>query len=129
MDVLVEDVSATGCRLSGVRDLGLHEAVLIGLAGLGARPARVVWAQDGQAGCHFDVPLSAAELERAQEAGVVVRSLFPLTMSPGKPTDMNLAGEPGAPTPRARLIVICLAAMASWLILGAVALVLWRLLR
>jgi hypothetical protein len=113
---LVEDVSATGCRLSGAPELGAHETVLIGLAGLGARPARVVWAQDGQAGCHFDAPLSAAELERTQQAGVVVvTGLFPQRQA--------AAAEPGPEDASTlpsgiRLAIIGVAALSSWALLA-----------
>jgi hypothetical protein len=127
VDVLVEDVSASGCRLSGTPDLRPHEAILIGLAGLGSRPARIVWMQEGEAGCRFDMPLSDGELARAQQAGVVVTAMFDRVQDamPDRAlvsTDARASGEP-----RVRLAIICLAAVMSWALVAAILLIGWRL--
>lgn len=76
VDVWLEDVSLTGCSLSGVPSLVPGASVMVGLSGVGARAGRVIWARDGRAGCLFDVPLSAAEFDLAKQAGIIVRANF-----------------------------------------------------
>ncbi|MDO7833840.1 PilZ domain-containing protein [Sphingobium sp. HBC34] len=98
VDVLLEDVSITGCRIAGVPDMARGEAILIGLAGVGARLARVIWIEESRAGCHFDAPLSAEEFARTQQAGTVVSGAFPArTIQPA------VAKAPPAPATEPRM--------------------------
>lgn len=130
IDVMLEDVSASGCRISGSPALVPHEAVMIGLAGLGARPARIVWSQDGRAGCRFDIALSAAEFERTQEGGTVITGAFPLTVAPTRPAALALTQEAGAEPrlqSRTRLAIICLAALTSWGMMAVALMIGWRI--
>lgn len=85
-DVWLEDVSLTGCSLSGVPPLVPGASVLVGLSGVGARGGRVVWVQDGRAGCLFDLPLSPAEFDLAKQAGIIVRANFGASLPPEEPT-------------------------------------------
>ncbi|QGP77687.1 PilZ domain-containing protein [Sphingobium sp. CAP-1] len=82
VDVLLEDVSMSGCRISGAVDLTPGEAIWIGLAGVGTRAARIIWAESGRAGCHFIDPLSAAEFDQTHQASSVVATLFPARPAP-----------------------------------------------
>lgn len=133
VDVLLEDVSTSGCRISGVPELAQGEAILIGLAGVGARLARVIWTEENRAGCHFDAPLSAEEFARTQQAGTVVSGAFsvrapagPAPASPEPDLAPALAIEPSLP-PRTRLTAILLAALLSWCLVAALILIGMRL--
>lgn len=127
IDVLLEDVSTSGCRISGVPDLAQGEAILIGLAGVGARLARIIWIEDNRTGCHFDAPLSAEEFATTQQAGTVISGAFPVKVEPALITaSSDLAIEP--PMPRViDLKVILLAALLSWCLVAAIVAIGWRL--
>lgn len=90
-DVWLEDVSLTGCSLSGVPPLAPGASVLVGLAGVGARAGRVIWVRDGRAGCLFDLPLSAAEFDLAKQAGIIVRANFGARSEPDEITAIPTA--------------------------------------
>ncbi|BBD98569.1 PilZ domain-containing protein [Sphingobium amiense] len=111
LDVLLEDVAVGGCRISGVRDLAPQEAIMIGLAGVGSRPARVVWSQGGQAGCEFDQALTFRELEETQAAGNVVTGNFATFRVQA---EAALFAEQPKLSRRARLAVLAVAVIASW---------------
>lgn len=111
IDVLLEDVAVGGCRISGVQGLNPQEAILIGLAGVGSRPAQVVWAQGGQAGCEFDQALTYTELEETQAAGNVITGNFAAYRV--KAQGEALVEEPKLSRP-ARLVVLAVAVIASW---------------
>lgn len=111
IDVLLEDVAVGGCRISGVQGLNPQEAILIGLAGVGSRSARIVWAQGGQAGCEFDQALTYSELEETQAAGNVITGNFATFRV--KAEHASLVEEPKLSRP-ARLVVLAVAVIASW---------------
>jgi len=66
---LLHDLSAYGCRLSGVDDQPEGERLWLRLAGSLPVAATVVWARDDQLGCRFDAPLDRA-LMRALTLGI-----------------------------------------------------------
>ena len=111
LDVLLEDVAVGGCRISGVGDLAPQEVIMIGLAGVGSRAARVVWSQGGQAGCEFDQALTYRELEETQAAGNVVTGNFATFKVQAQ--NAHLTEDPKF-SPRARLAVLAVAVVASW---------------
>lgn len=119
VDVLLEDVSTSGCRISGAPDLRPGEAILIGLAGVGARPAHIVWAGEGEAGCAFDQPLGAEELDKVQRAQTVITGDFPAApvIAEGREPRLRF---------RARLGVIALAIVLTWSVVAGLALAAWR---
>jgi hypothetical protein len=111
LDVLLEDVAVGGCRISGVRDLAPQEAIMIGLAGVGSRSARVVWSQGGQAGCEFDQALTYRELEETQAAANVVTGNFATFKVQA---EIASFAEPPKLSRPARLAVLAAAVVVSW---------------
>ena len=57
--ILLEDLTAGGCRFLCDADLPLAAAISIGIAGVGHTPAHVVWRSGASYGCAFDRPLPA----------------------------------------------------------------------
>ena len=115
-DVLLHDLSETGCRVAGLTGAARYDHVMIGLAGLGPRPARVIWTHGDQAGCHFDEPLTDDAVALAQRGGKVIEAQF----------SRDLAPPPSQPatTPysaRTRLAVMVAAAALGWALLVAIA--------
>lgn len=136
-DVAMEDVSQTGCRISGAPDLAAGDMIRIGLAGIGAQAAEVIWADDGMTGCRFDQPLSLADLEKTRSAQTLVEGMFPTFTPAPLPSVASPAEElqieveqPRAPRLRfrARMVVLFAAALGAWGIFGAVGYLAWRLL-
>jgi hypothetical protein len=82
VDVLVADLSTTGCLFVCAAPLAPGSEVTIGIAGVGRREATVVRALEQRYGCEFAVPLTPAEFAAAQNApgGTIVN--FP-AWSPG----------------------------------------------
>ncbi len=62
VDVLVADLSQTGCLFVSTQALPVGSVVTIGIAGVGLREAVIVRNQDVRFGCTFSVPLTEAEL-------------------------------------------------------------------
>lgn len=136
-DVVMEDVSQTGCRISGAIDLSAGDMIRIGLAGIGAQAAEIMWADQGTVGCRFDQPLSVADLERTRSAQTLVEGIFP-TFTPAPLPSVAVPAEdlqaeieaPGTPRLRfrARIAVLFAAAFGAWGIVGAIAYLAWRLI-
>jgi hypothetical protein len=61
--IQVLDLSGTGCRLSGDHGLEKGARIWLKITGLFALHARVEWVGNGEAGCHFDVPLHSSALD------------------------------------------------------------------
>ncbi len=123
VDVLLENMSLTGFKISAPGEFVVGEEVVIGLAGVGVRSARVVWAENGQAGCAFDQPLTALELEETEKAQTVIQGAFRPGSNLGSAKDGGVADTPftGLATPiplrlrsRYRIALIMLASLASW---------------
>lgn len=57
--IVLEDMTAGGCRFFCEADLPLAAAVSIGIAGVGHTPARLAWRSGASYGCAFDRPLPA----------------------------------------------------------------------
>jgi len=68
MDVMVQDLSVTGCAIRDVPQVPVGAVLTLGLSGVGIRRAAVVRNADGIAGCRFERPLTASELEQALTA-------------------------------------------------------------
>lgn len=88
VDTLVVDVSQTGARIESTAELMLGDFVSVGLAGVGAVRAIVVWKRDTQYGLDFVVPLNSEDAARAFASGTVVR-LTP----PTRPADTSAIAE------------------------------------
>lgn len=111
-DIVLHDLSATGCRVSGLPGAARYDAVMIGLTGLGGRPARVIWIDGDQAGCHFDEPLTEKEVALARQGGKVIEARFPqqAASSPESTTDAAVAIRSGV---GAWIIVIAILTLAG----------------
>jgi hypothetical protein len=117
VDVQIEDLSATGCRLGVPLALHTDEEVMIGLPGVGMRSARVIWTEAGQAGFAFSDPISFLEVEETRAAD-------PLTHVDFRPFPSSCAitrpeTEKGF-TPRWRLGLIVVAAVGAWIVMTGV---------
>ncbi|WP_230482066.1 PilZ domain-containing protein [Sphingomonas sp. Leaf21] len=64
-DVVIEDLSATGFRLSGGPALTTGAVASIGFAGIGVHPVRVIRQEGMTYGCEFVTPLNAEMLNKA----------------------------------------------------------------
>lgn len=110
-DVAIDDLSLTGFRMSGVNELANGDRIMVGLAGVGAREATVVWVGDGIAGCSFSVPITPLQFEKTLSANTVVEADFGPYASG--------SGEIGESVGRAKsagrmLVTILGAAVAAW---------------
>ena len=66
--VEVTDLSTDGCRFRASGHFETATTVWLKIAGLGARQARIIWAQDGACGCEFVAPLQSEVVEQLYEA-------------------------------------------------------------
>lgn len=81
VDVLVVDLSQTGCLFVSAEPLQIESVVTIGIAGVGLREARIVRNQDVRFGCTFLMPLTTAELAAGLTESETV-ALFPFQHPP-----------------------------------------------
>ena len=113
IDVLVADLSRTGCLFVSTEPLTVDAVITIGIAGVGLREARIVRNQDVRFGCTFLVPLTQAELTDGltQSQTVAMVPIDPL--APGE----DDALPPTFKLPRlARLLVFAGLGIASWVV-------------
>lgn len=117
VDVRIEDLSATGCRLGIPFSLQADEEVMIGLPGVGMRSARVIWTEAGQAGLAFADPISFTDVEETRAADPLMHVDFRTLPSLSAITRLDTEG---AFTPRLRLGLILTAAVGSWIIMTGI---------
>ena len=117
VDVWMEDLSATGCRIHTKVLLDLDEELMIGLPGVGVRRARVIWAERNEAGLEFRHPISVLDVEEARTAEPVSTVDFRSLVPP------STADVPNSQTlqfsARKRLFTILIAAIAAWMLVLA----------
>ena len=65
VDVLIANLSTTGCLFLCQSPIEVEAVVSIGIAGLGRLPARIVRAEGTRYGAEFIVPLTAATISTA----------------------------------------------------------------
>lgn len=111
IDVLVADLSLTGCLFVSTEPLKIDGIITIGIAGVGLREARIVRNQDVRFGCTFLVPLSEAELAAGLAESETV-ALFPLDPQGARDAEAGLA-RPTLPRP-VRLMIFAGLGVASW---------------
>lgn len=112
-DVTIDDLSLTGFRMSGVKDLAKGDPIRVGLAGVGAREATVIWVDDGIAGCNFSAPITPHQFEKTVFANTVVEADF----GPYAPPAHEIAESRGpghAISVRRMLAIIVAAAFMAW---------------
>lgn len=112
VDVRIEDLSATGCRLSTRIGFCVDEQVMIGLPGVGMRGARVIWAAGHEAGFAFDAPVSLLEVEEARVSDPVVQVDF--RPFPGRPSAAAPATAEKAIAAQSRLGIILASGLGAW---------------
>lgn len=61
--VRIFDISEEGCRIETDAAIETGANVLIKLPGFEAKRSSVRWVKESQAGCEFEIPLYAAEIE------------------------------------------------------------------
>lgn len=113
VDVLVADLSTTGCLFVCDEPLDIGAEITIGITGLGRRQARVMRALDQRYGCEFLVPLTQANVAAALKSpsGTIVHfSAWPL---PGPGEEEGVPRVAKLPGP-VRLAVLVGATIASW---------------
>ena len=119
IDVRIEDLSTTGCRLNTPMPVEIDEEIMIGLPGVGMRPARVIWQQEDEAGCAFIAPLAYADVEATRTSETLMHVDFGTRPIPSIALDVPLEGE--FVSPRAKLFVILGGALAAWALMAGFA--------
>ena len=112
IDVRIEDLSTTGCRLKTPMSVEIDEEIMIGLPGVGMRAARIIWQQEDEVGCAFTAPLAYGEVEATRTSKTLTHVDFQTRSSP--PIAMALAVERRGLSTRASLAIILMSAVASW---------------
>jgi hypothetical protein len=127
IDIRIEDLSATGCRLNCDSQLAVDEYVMVGLPGVGIRASRVVWTDGVHVGCAFEEPLTPADVKAIQVSEPLTFVDFRSFPTPRPATDPK--GESETPfSPRQRLGIVLASALGAWglvALLAAVALLLF----
>lgn len=109
-DVMIEDLSLTGFRLSGGPKLNIGEQASIGFAGIGVQQVRVI-RQDGNTyGCEFITPITQEKLSAALTAEPVSSIAFPaIGPLPFEPFVEPYSG-------RTKLAIATVAAVGGWIV-------------
>lgn len=119
VDILIEDLSAGGFRMTTDEALTLDDAISVGISGIGRRDARIVRRSGSSYGCEFFVSIDVAEIERAQTVQTIVRPDF------GTMPAMVVADPALDPVEqrirRLRGPILAVATIAPWVAIGAVA--------
>lgn len=115
VDVLVVDLSQTGCLFVTTEPLGTDAIVTIGIAGVGLREARIVRNQDVRFGCTFLMPLTNEELAAGLAESETV-AFFPFQQTPG-PEQETLSVAAKLPRP-IRLAAVSGLVGASWILVA-----------
>lgn len=118
-DAVVEDLSASGFRVTIAAEFPEGAEVSLGIAGIGLRHARIVRRTENGYGCEFLIPLTEAQVRRAIES----RPADPVALPAAR------AIEDTRYPLRTRLAIIAAGTLLSW---GVLILLVWggvRLLR
>ena len=119
IDVVIEDLSATGLRVVTRANLAMGVEVGLGLAGIGTHRARVVRRGDGNYGCEFVTPLTSSDLAIALSAPSTAPVSLPnAPWAAPAPADPRRAVSTGL-SPRGRLFAIVACALAAWVVAAA----------
>lgn len=120
VDVTIDDLSATGFRMTCAERLPVNAMVSVGIAGLGRHSARVVRSSGEQYGCRFLVPLDVQ--------GRVVAPADTIVAADFRRADGGMAAVPADPPldalelrlRRFRGPIIVAGFVIPWLALGAI---------
>jgi hypothetical protein len=121
VDVVIDDLSATGFRMTCGERLPVNAVITVGIAGLGRHTARIVRAIDGQYGCRFLTPVDIAEPITVQPQTIVAGAF-------GGPGTSWTADQDTPPLDafeqrlrRVRGPIIVTGLIVPWLVIGAIA--------
>ena len=117
IDIIIEDLSMSGCRIRAPLHVGPEEELAIGLPGVGRRRCRVAWSNGLESGCEFEAPLTAAEIYNTRVTETLVQGQF--STLPLSPTAAQAATHGSRLSARHSLIAIIAAALAAWLGIAA----------
>ena len=76
-DIVVEDLSRTGCRICTDADMSVGTLISIGIPGVGMQAARVVRSEGNVHGCSFLLPITEADVLKSQTVVTVENLAFP----------------------------------------------------
>lgn len=112
-DVIIEDLSLTGFRLSSGPVMTLASEASIGFAGIGVHQARVTRQEGDVYGCEFVTPITQAMLTRALTAGPMAPIAFPTA---SEPSLLDHVPEPYVEpySGRTKMAVAVVAAATGW---------------
>lgn len=85
VDIMVDNLSTTGCMFLLDRELPLGALVSIGIPGVGVRYARISRVEHPQYGCAFLSPVSDADIAAALSVDTVIAGAFPQMPVPAMP--------------------------------------------
>lgn len=115
VDIVIEDVSESGCRIRLGEPPASGEVIRIGIAGIGVKMATVIWHDAAVAGCAFAKPLTPFELEKTLTADTLVMGSFaphdavaPVVVDPAQDVGRDLG-------PRDKFFIMLAAAAAAWI--------------
>lgn len=119
-DVVVQDLSVSGCRFASADMFSDGARISIGIAGLGVHQARIVRREGRLHGCEFVQPLTPAQVMIAGQAQTVHRTAFVTVDAAGHP-EPDVGRFPGA----VRVGIAAGGAIATWVALGMMAAAIW----
>jgi hypothetical protein len=82
VDILVDDLSATGFRMACAEPMAIDATVSVGIAGLGRHTARIVRRDGEHYGCRFVVPLAIDAVDVAAPTQTIVHAEFGTLAAP-----------------------------------------------
>jgi len=130
VDVVVEDLSVGGFRMQTRAELAEGVEIGLGLAGIGMHRARVVWRDAGTYGCEFVTPLTSADVGVALGAPSSAPVVLP-RLGPWGPVQVDTDPDERVvrklPRP-VRLLVIIVGAIACWIMVLGIGVVIRRAL-
>jgi len=112
-DVILEDLSLSGFKMESDERLIPGQLILIGLEGVGARSAKVMWSRDDQAGCRFTRPITQSEMDTTLTASVVIETNFAFSRAPVGQKAPDAPEQEGL-SARRRLAIILVAGTVFW---------------
>lgn len=125
IDVVIEDLSATGFRMRTRADLSLQERVMIGIPGIGQRAAYVVRHAAGCFGCEFVEAIDPRLVAMPSTVQSVVEANFGGQLDTALVREWSLVNPPQIErlSQVHRLLIVSGLGIAGWLaLLGAVSL-------
>ena len=120
-DVVIEDLSSSGCRFRTNVALQVGSLISLGIPGLGMQMAEVVRRDEDRYGCFFVAPLDPAKVPAVLTAGTVVEMSVSRMSIPAEVAALELSGAPQTEYSKRRKLAIVLgSSLALWSMAGGV---------